>query len=152
MAAFDKITTIPTILNGQPTIRGMRLTVRRVIEALADLAELGRPAPRIPGGAGTGGYPPGARVRRAEPGRKRAAALTPRETPAARPGVAAFSRRLCWQQAGWDVIHVSDIGMSRARRSVKSCTGAGPRELGSASRSTRISTPCSPPAENTALP
>jgi uncharacterized protein (DUF433 family) len=35
MAAFDRITSVPTILNGQPTIRGMRLTVRRVIEALA---------------------------------------------------------------------------------------------------------------------
>lgn len=32
---FDRITTNPAILNGQPTIRGMRLTVRRVIEALA---------------------------------------------------------------------------------------------------------------------
>lgn len=35
MVTFDRITCIPTILNGQPTIRGMRLTVRRVIEALA---------------------------------------------------------------------------------------------------------------------
>lgn len=35
MAKFDRITSIPTILNGQPTIRGMRLSVRRVIEALA---------------------------------------------------------------------------------------------------------------------
>ncbi len=35
MAKFDRITCIPTIVNGQPTIRGMRLTVRRVIEALA---------------------------------------------------------------------------------------------------------------------
>ncbi len=35
MAALDRITSVPTILNGQPTIRGMRLTVRRVIEALA---------------------------------------------------------------------------------------------------------------------
>ena len=35
MAKFDRITSVPTILNGQPTIRGMRLTVRRVIEALA---------------------------------------------------------------------------------------------------------------------
>jgi uncharacterized protein (DUF433 family) len=35
MKTFDRITSIPTILNGQPTIRGMRLTVRRVIEALA---------------------------------------------------------------------------------------------------------------------
>ena len=32
---FDRITTNPAILNGQPTIRAMRLTVRRVIEALA---------------------------------------------------------------------------------------------------------------------
>ena len=35
MTTFDRITCIPTILNGQPTIRGMRLSVRRVIEALA---------------------------------------------------------------------------------------------------------------------
>jgi len=35
MATFDRITCVPTILNGQPTIRGMRLTVRRVLEALA---------------------------------------------------------------------------------------------------------------------
>ncbi len=32
---FDRISTKPAILSGQPTIRGMRLTVRRVIEALA---------------------------------------------------------------------------------------------------------------------
>jgi uncharacterized protein (DUF433 family) len=32
---FDRITSDPAVLNGQPTIRGMRLTVRRVIEALA---------------------------------------------------------------------------------------------------------------------
>jgi len=35
MVEFDRITCIPTILNGQPTIRGMRLSVRQVIEALA---------------------------------------------------------------------------------------------------------------------
>ncbi len=35
MTRFNRITSIPTMLNGQPTIRGMRLTVRRVIEALA---------------------------------------------------------------------------------------------------------------------
>ena len=35
MTTFDRITSVPTILNGHPTIRGMRLTVRRVIEALA---------------------------------------------------------------------------------------------------------------------
>ncbi len=34
VAKFDRITCDPAILNGQPTIRGMRLTVRRVIEAL----------------------------------------------------------------------------------------------------------------------
>ena len=32
---FDRITSNPTILNGQPVIRGMRLTVRRVVEAVA---------------------------------------------------------------------------------------------------------------------
>jgi uncharacterized protein (DUF433 family) len=35
MAKFDRITCNPAIVNGQPVIRGMRLTVRRVIEALA---------------------------------------------------------------------------------------------------------------------
>lgn len=35
MAKLDRITTDPTIMAGQPCIRGMRLTVRRVIEALA---------------------------------------------------------------------------------------------------------------------
>lgn len=35
MAKFDRITCISTVLNGQPTIRGMRLSVRRVIESLA---------------------------------------------------------------------------------------------------------------------
>jgi uncharacterized protein (DUF433 family) len=35
MRAFDRITSNPAILNGQPCIRGMRLTVRRVLEALA---------------------------------------------------------------------------------------------------------------------
>jgi hypothetical protein len=31
LATFDRIASIPTILTGQPTIRGMRRTVRRVI-------------------------------------------------------------------------------------------------------------------------
>lgn len=35
MVDFDRITSDPKILNGQPCIRGMRLTVRRVLEALA---------------------------------------------------------------------------------------------------------------------
>ncbi|HUB49746.1 MAG TPA: DUF433 domain-containing protein [Acetobacteraceae bacterium] len=35
MPAFDRITSNPHVLNGQPTIRGMRLSVRRVIGALA---------------------------------------------------------------------------------------------------------------------
>jgi uncharacterized protein (DUF433 family) len=35
MTTFDRITFDPTILNGQPCIRGMRLTVRRVLEAMA---------------------------------------------------------------------------------------------------------------------
>ena len=32
---FDRITVNPEIMNGQPCIRGMRLTVRRVVEAVA---------------------------------------------------------------------------------------------------------------------
>jgi len=35
MNQFDRITSDPTVMNGQPCIRGMRLTVRRVLEALA---------------------------------------------------------------------------------------------------------------------
>jgi uncharacterized protein (DUF433 family) len=33
--AFDRITVEPGKLNGQPCIRGMRLTVRRVLAAVA---------------------------------------------------------------------------------------------------------------------
>ena len=50
MVTFDRITCIPTVLNGQPTIRGMRLTVRRVIEALAiwpDWDDLRREYPEL---------------------------------------------------------------------------------------------------------
>jgi len=32
---FDRITWDPNQMNGQPCIRGMRLTVRRVVEAVA---------------------------------------------------------------------------------------------------------------------
>lgn len=32
---FDRITIDPRKMNGQPCIRGMRLTVRRVVEAVA---------------------------------------------------------------------------------------------------------------------
>jgi uncharacterized protein (DUF433 family) len=42
---FDRITIDPNRMNGQPCIRGMRLTVRRVVEAVAlypDRAELQR--------------------------------------------------------------------------------------------------------------
>ncbi len=35
MTAFDRITSDPAKMDGQPCIRGMRLTVRRVLEALA---------------------------------------------------------------------------------------------------------------------
>jgi len=35
MTEFDRITSDPAKVNGQPCIRGMRLTVRRVLEALA---------------------------------------------------------------------------------------------------------------------
>jgi uncharacterized protein (DUF433 family) len=35
MQSFDRITWNPNQMNGQPCIRGMRLTVRRVVEAVA---------------------------------------------------------------------------------------------------------------------
>jgi uncharacterized protein (DUF433 family) len=35
MTKLDRITSNPRILNGQPTIRNMRLSVRRVVEAVA---------------------------------------------------------------------------------------------------------------------
>lgn len=35
MTNFDRITSDPAILSGQPCIRGMRLSVKRVLEALA---------------------------------------------------------------------------------------------------------------------
>jgi hypothetical protein len=41
--AFDRITIDPAVMNGQPCIRGMRLTVKRVVRAMAaypDRAEL----------------------------------------------------------------------------------------------------------------
>lgn len=50
MKPFDRITINPNILQGQPCIRGMRLTVRRVVEAVAlypDRAELHRQYPEL---------------------------------------------------------------------------------------------------------
>ena len=50
MTGFDRITSDPEMMNGQPCIRGMRLTVRRVVEAVAlypDREELRREYPEI---------------------------------------------------------------------------------------------------------
>jgi uncharacterized protein (DUF433 family) len=50
MAALDRITFDPTRMNGQACIRDLRLTVRRVVEALAvypDRAELKREYPEL---------------------------------------------------------------------------------------------------------
>ena len=47
---FDRITSDPKIVNGQPCIRGTRLTVRRVLDALAvypDRDELRRQYPQL---------------------------------------------------------------------------------------------------------
>ena len=35
MTSFNRITSDPSVMNGQPCIRGIRMTVRRVLEALA---------------------------------------------------------------------------------------------------------------------
>jgi len=48
--AFDRITYDPGRLNGQPCIRNLRLTVRRVVEAVAlypDREELRREYPEL---------------------------------------------------------------------------------------------------------
>jgi uncharacterized protein (DUF433 family) len=48
--AFDRITCDPGLLNGQPCIRNLRLTVRRVVEAVAaypDREELRREYPEL---------------------------------------------------------------------------------------------------------
>ena len=47
---FDRITCDPGRMNGQPCIRGLRLTVRRVVEAVAaypDREELRREYPEL---------------------------------------------------------------------------------------------------------
>jgi len=47
---WDRITSDPARLNGQPCIRNLRLTVRRVLEAVAlypDRAELRREYPEL---------------------------------------------------------------------------------------------------------
>ena len=50
MHAFDRITITPTVMNGQPCIRGLRITVRLVLDALATYAtrqELNREYPEL---------------------------------------------------------------------------------------------------------
>jgi len=50
METLDRITVEPNKMNGQACIRGMRLTVRRVLEALAiypDRQELKREYPEL---------------------------------------------------------------------------------------------------------
>ena len=50
MTTFDRITINPQRMNGQPCIRDLRLTVRRVLEALViypDRAELRREYPEL---------------------------------------------------------------------------------------------------------
>ena len=47
---LDRITCDPTRLNGQPCVRGLRVTVRRVVEAVAtypDREELHREYPEL---------------------------------------------------------------------------------------------------------
>lgn len=47
---FDRITVNPGVMNGQPCVRGMRLTVRRVLQAVAlypDRAQLKAEYPEL---------------------------------------------------------------------------------------------------------
>ena len=53
MQALDRITVDPALLNGQPCLRGMRLTVRRVLEIVAlypDAAERKKDYPDLEDG------------------------------------------------------------------------------------------------------
>jgi uncharacterized protein (DUF433 family) len=50
MRAFDRITSDPARMNGQPCVRNLRLTVKRVLEALStcsDRDELLREYPEL---------------------------------------------------------------------------------------------------------
>ena len=50
VAGFDRITIDPKQMNGQPCVRGLRLTVRRVLELVAlyqDRAELFKEFPQL---------------------------------------------------------------------------------------------------------
>ena len=50
MQTFDRITRDPAVMQGQPCIRGLRITVRRVLEAMAlypDRDELLREYPEL---------------------------------------------------------------------------------------------------------
>lgn len=50
MTKLDRITIDPSRMNGQPTVRNLRLTVRRVLELLAlysDRSELQREYPEL---------------------------------------------------------------------------------------------------------
>ena len=50
MTKLDRITIDPSRMNGQPTVRNLRLTVRRVLELLAlysDRSELRREYPEL---------------------------------------------------------------------------------------------------------
>lgn len=50
MSRWNRITVNPAVMNGQPCVRGMRLTVRRVLEALvvySDRNELLREYPEL---------------------------------------------------------------------------------------------------------
>ena len=48
MTTFDRITSDPAVMNGQPCIRGMRLTVRRVLESLATYPNRPEPLAEYP--------------------------------------------------------------------------------------------------------
>ncbi len=50
VVGFDRITIDPKQMNGQPCVRGLRLTIRRVLELMAlysDRAELLREYPEL---------------------------------------------------------------------------------------------------------
>ncbi len=48
MVGLNRITIDPTIMNGQPCVRGLRLTVRRILELVALYPDRGELAGEFP--------------------------------------------------------------------------------------------------------
>ena len=112
-AKYDRMTVYSDIMNGQPCIRGMRLTVRRVVEAVAlypDRTELMAEYPELEDEDIRQALEFAAnnlddQVLENEDGMTKV--LLDQGLPR--------SSVIWLRQAGWDAVHVYEMGLSRAR-------------------------------------